>query len=419
MSLSIYILRLQGGNYYVGKTFDVVKRYQEHLSGQGAQWTRKYKPISLERTIPNASPFDEDKYVKEYMAKYGIDKVRGGSYVSERLDEIQEEALKREIWGAQDKCTRCGHKGHFVKDCFAKVDVDGNTFQEIPPFQSPPFKQQKSVDAELSKANCMRIAEITPTFLSEDEVLDVFINYIRKYKNVYDIYDIPMGIKYKSYTPSIYSRLQQLFPDIEWKITSTSLTTIICRGTLVKNTVHSLPQRQSSQTRNMFLEDPFADPFALAVFLKTGNTDPYGTSILAQHRQQTVVKNPIEKTTYPIQHKIQFQSSPIRLRPEEYEVLPEYQQPSAKLSATHLNSLANERHKRDVQEKVRQILNAIYEQASQKIKWMTFVIPPELEREVLEQLREQFDSSVTFTSKGQLKTSDMRYWWLKYEVSWV
>jgi len=123
MSLSIYILRLQGGNYYVGKTVDVVKRYQEHLSGQGAQWTRKYKPISLERTIPNASPFDEDKTVKDYMAKYGIDKVRGGSYVQEELSEFHMEALKMELWAAQDKCTQCGRTGHFVKDCFAAKDV--------------------------------------------------------------------------------------------------------------------------------------------------------------------------------------------------------------------------------------------------------------------------------------------------------
>ena len=143
MSLSIYILRLQGGKYYIGKTVDVVKRYQEHLSGHGAQWTRKYRPISLERTIPNASPFDEDKYVKEYMAKYGIDKVRGGSYVSEQLDEIQEEALKREIWGAQDKCTRCGHKGHFVKDCYAKIDVDGNEM----------FSEDEEIIFELPRPN--------------------------------------------------------------------------------------------------------------------------------------------------------------------------------------------------------------------------------------------------------------------------
>jgi len=126
MLTNIYILRLQGGRYYVGKSDNVMKRYGEHLSGKGSSYTKKYKPISVEKIIENASPFDEDKFTKEYMAKYGIDKVRGGTYVSLELDDFQKEALNNEIWGAQDKCTQCGRNGHFVKDCKAKNDVSGN-----------------------------------------------------------------------------------------------------------------------------------------------------------------------------------------------------------------------------------------------------------------------------------------------------
>lgn len=129
MSTNIYILRLQGGKYYVGKSNNVMKRYQEHLDGKGSSWTRKYKPIGVEKVIENASPFDEDKYVKEYIAKHGFQKVRGGTYVQEELDEIQMEALKREIWGAQDCCTNCGRKGHFVKDCHAATDVFGDSLE--------------------------------------------------------------------------------------------------------------------------------------------------------------------------------------------------------------------------------------------------------------------------------------------------
>ena len=126
MSTNIYILRLQGARYYVGKSDNVMKRYEQHLLGKGSAWTKKYKPISVEKVIENVSPFDEDKYTKIYMAKYGIDKVRGGTYVSVELDDFQTEALNAEIWGAEDKCTLCGRKGHFVKDCYAKTDVSGN-----------------------------------------------------------------------------------------------------------------------------------------------------------------------------------------------------------------------------------------------------------------------------------------------------
>ena len=130
MPTNIYILRLQGGKYYVGKTENVMQRYADHMRGAGAAWTRKYKPTDILKVIENASPFDEDRYVKEYMKRYGINNVRGGAYVTDELDAVQEEALRREIWGATDCCTRCGRKGHFVKDCYAGKDVEGNVFEE-------------------------------------------------------------------------------------------------------------------------------------------------------------------------------------------------------------------------------------------------------------------------------------------------
>ena len=126
---NIYVLRLEGGRYYVGKSDDVCKRYQQHLNGSGSAWTRKYKPISLVKTIKNVSSFEEDKVTKEYMSKYGIDKVRGGSYVEVDLSDFQTESVKTEIWAAKDLCTQCGRSGHFVKDCHAKTDVSGNMIQ--------------------------------------------------------------------------------------------------------------------------------------------------------------------------------------------------------------------------------------------------------------------------------------------------
>lgn len=129
MSTNIYILKLQGGRFYVGKSDNPMKRYQEHMEGRGSAWTKKYKPISVEKIIPNMSHFDEDKYTKEYMSKHGIDKVRGGSYVEIELSDFHKDALNMEIWAAKDLCTQCGRAGHFVKDCYAKSDVSGNKIQ--------------------------------------------------------------------------------------------------------------------------------------------------------------------------------------------------------------------------------------------------------------------------------------------------
>ena len=126
---NVYVLRLEGGRYYVGKSDNIMNRYQQHLSGSGSSWTRKYKPVALEKTYENVSSFDEDKITKEYMSKYGMDKVRGGSYVELVLDDFQKETLNREIWSAKDLCTQCGRPGHFVKDCHAKTDASGNKIE--------------------------------------------------------------------------------------------------------------------------------------------------------------------------------------------------------------------------------------------------------------------------------------------------
>jgi predicted GIY-YIG superfamily endonuclease len=126
MSTTIYVLRLAGGNWYVGKTDNFQKRMEEHVRGGGSAWTSMHKVLKVDKVVENASPFDEDRYVKEYMSKYGIDKVRGGSYVEIELDESKIDTLTKEIWAAKDLCTRCGRAGHFVKDCYAKTTVDGN-----------------------------------------------------------------------------------------------------------------------------------------------------------------------------------------------------------------------------------------------------------------------------------------------------
>jgi predicted GIY-YIG superfamily endonuclease len=129
MSTTVYVLRLSSGKFYVGKTDDVDRRWQQHLSGSGAAWTRKYKPVAIDKIIKNASPFDEDKVTKEYMNKHGIDNVRGGTYVTEVLDDFQKQALNEEMWQANGLCTQCGRSGHFVKDCYAKKDASGNAIR--------------------------------------------------------------------------------------------------------------------------------------------------------------------------------------------------------------------------------------------------------------------------------------------------
>ena len=126
LKTNIYVLKLVNNKYYVGKSDNVEKRFEQHINGNGSSWTKLHKPLSIEKVIENANIFDEDNITKEYMSLYGIDNVRGGSYVTEILNDIQKYTLKKEIWSAKDLCTNCGRSGHFIKNCYAKKDIDGD-----------------------------------------------------------------------------------------------------------------------------------------------------------------------------------------------------------------------------------------------------------------------------------------------------
>ena len=127
---NIFVLRLEGGRYYIGQSDTVTEMYAQHLNGSGSAWTKKYKPVLLEKIIERVSPSEENKVTMEYMLTYGMDRVRGGSYVDIELEDVQKEAIHRELWAASGLCSRCGRGGHFVKDCHAKTTVLGTSLEE-------------------------------------------------------------------------------------------------------------------------------------------------------------------------------------------------------------------------------------------------------------------------------------------------
>ncbi|MCR5417506.1 MAG: GIY-YIG nuclease family protein [Lachnospiraceae bacterium] len=43
----VYILRCEGETLYTGITTDVMRRYEEHVSGKGARYTRAHKPLHI------------------------------------------------------------------------------------------------------------------------------------------------------------------------------------------------------------------------------------------------------------------------------------------------------------------------------------------------------------------------------------
>lgn len=116
----LYILQLENGKYYVGKTTDVQKRFREHKAGSGSAWTTEYKPIKILETRPITSVHDETNVTKDLMKKYGIDNVRGGAYTKINYTDEVKDVIKMELRSSNDACYKCGKKGHYANQCTRK-----------------------------------------------------------------------------------------------------------------------------------------------------------------------------------------------------------------------------------------------------------------------------------------------------------
>lgn len=113
----IYILKLEQGKFYIGKSKNPEERYRHHCEGNGSEWTKLYKPIEIISVLPCEYLFDEDKYTLEYMLLYGIENVRGGNYSKITLEEMDINYINKLFNGVKDGCYKCGDTSHFIKDC--------------------------------------------------------------------------------------------------------------------------------------------------------------------------------------------------------------------------------------------------------------------------------------------------------------
>ena len=75
----VYVLELEGKNWYVGYSQDVQTRIASHFLGVGAKWTQEHKPIAVNSVKPGDTHLETLTTVA-LMATHGWERVRGGSY---------------------------------------------------------------------------------------------------------------------------------------------------------------------------------------------------------------------------------------------------------------------------------------------------------------------------------------------------
>jgi len=132
--LYIYILKLKQGKYYIGKTTNPNIRIGNHFKSCGSTWTKRYRPVKVEKLIKTKDHFDEDKWTLKYMDKKGVNNVRGGSFCQMKLTPDVESTILRMLNGSKDRCFKCGSTEHFVKDCndgmkftYNQISLDDNS----------------------------------------------------------------------------------------------------------------------------------------------------------------------------------------------------------------------------------------------------------------------------------------------------
>jgi cellular nucleic acid-binding protein len=178
--VNIYIFKLENNKYYVGKSNDQEMRTLAQIINSDNIWIKKNKPIAIEEIINNVCPFDEDRYTFQYMDKYGIDNVRGGSYVTEELDSLQRFNIKKSIWDLKDCCSNCGRKGHFKKKCNYSVDVYGDEIK-ICDYDSP--MEEESYGETFECKYCGIEFETYPAAVYHENIYcDYKYDYELKYK---------------------------------------------------------------------------------------------------------------------------------------------------------------------------------------------------------------------------------------------
>lgn len=169
----VYVLELQRGFFYVGKSFDTQRRIQQHVYGKDTSyWCKKYGPLIQVHAPITPYTKDMDTWERDEllarMMKHGFHCVRGWQILdpTEALSPGSYHTIRNLIMGNQDLCRTCGHFGHFALECetseeykapwLKKLDACLVSQQQQQQLFNVPTRENLRADFSFKHSHCFR-----------------------------------------------------------------------------------------------------------------------------------------------------------------------------------------------------------------------------------------------------------------------
>ena len=96
-TLWLYVIQLEQDKYFLYDTYCSNEFEVLVIVHMNHDYLKKYKPIDIPEIMILEDHIEVLYYLKKYMAKYGIDSVRGGPYTQEFLSDQEQAFLEKEL----------------------------------------------------------------------------------------------------------------------------------------------------------------------------------------------------------------------------------------------------------------------------------------------------------------------------------
>ena len=118
-TLWLYVIRLEDDKYFLYDTYCSNEFEVLVIAHMNHDYMKKYKPVDIAEIMILEDHIEVLYYLKKYMAKYGIDSVRGGPYAHEFLSDKEGEFLENEL-SIENKTVENQDKEDAIKEIVKK-----------------------------------------------------------------------------------------------------------------------------------------------------------------------------------------------------------------------------------------------------------------------------------------------------------